>query len=150
MPAVYQGLDLECTYPDNWRLTEDRLDEGVAGFTIESPDAAFFSLIRYPWNCAPREVLEKAVPAMKDEYDQFESRSFDPNLGIADSRAVEANFYCLDFLVSSKLIAFTVRPYTYLVQMQAEDRAFDKLDLVFRAMLSTIFKSLGHELPPPA
>lgn len=147
MPAVYQGLELECTYPDNWRLTEDHLEEGVSGFTIESPDAAFFSLIRYPWNCAPREVLEKAVPAMKDEYEQFESRDIDPNLGIADSRAVEANFYCLDFLVSSKLIAFTVRPYTYLVQMQAEDRAFDKLDLVFRAILSTIFKSLGHELP---
>ncbi len=148
MPSTYQGLDLECVYPDNWRLMEDNFEDGIAGFTIESPEAAFFSLVRYPWTCAPREVLENAIPAMQSEYDQFEVNPMEAHLGIADSRAVEANFYCLDFLVTSKLVAFTIRPFTYLVQMQAEDRSFEKLDLVFRAMLSTILKSLGHDLKP--
>ena len=147
MPVTYRGLELECLYPDSWKLTEDHYDQDIAGFTIESPDAAFFSLVRYPWTCAPREVLEKAIPAMESEYEQFETHPMDAKLGIADARSMEIHFYCLDLLVTSQLIAFTIRPYTYLVQLQAEDRAFDQLQLVFRAMLTTIFRSLGHELP---
>lgn len=146
MPATYNGLDLECIYPDNWQLKEEIIDGEVAGFTIESPDAAFFSLLRYPWTCAPREVLEEALPAMQSEYEQLEANEFDADLGIADSRGLEVNFYCLDFLVTAQLIAFTIRPYTYLVQTQAEDRTFEQLTLVFRAMLTTVLKSLGHEL----
>ncbi|MDZ4849328.1 MAG: hypothetical protein SGI77_08535 [Pirellulaceae bacterium] len=146
MPVTYRELDLECLYPDNWKLTEDNGDEGLIGFTIESPDAAFFSLARYPWNCAPREVLERAVPAMNEDYDQFESNPFEPQLDIPDSRGAEVNFYCLDLLVTSQLIAFTLRPYTYLVQMQAEDRTYQKLKPVFQAMLVSILRSLGHDL----
>jgi hypothetical protein len=145
MPATYLGLELECVYPENWRLTEDQYEDDVAGFTLESPEAAFFSVVRYPWTCAPRQVLEKAVPAMESEYEQFESSEFDPDLGIDDCRAIEANFYCLDFVVTSQLIAFTIRPYTYLVQMQAEDRAFEELYLVFQAMLTSMLRSLGQK-----
>jgi hypothetical protein len=146
MPATYHGLDLECFYPDNWHLREETIDNETAGFTIESPDAAFFSLLRYPWTCAPRAVLEEALPAMQSEYEQLESSDFDPQIDIDDSRGLEVNFYCLDFLVTAQLIAFTVRPYTYLVQTQAEDRSFDRLRLVFRAMLVTVLKSLGREV----
>jgi hypothetical protein len=148
MPTTYQGLELECVYPDNWTLMEDSYEEEVVGFTIESPDAAFFSLVRYPWNCAPREVLEKALPALESEYEQFEANPIEPGIGIDDSRALEANFYCLDFLVTARLTAFTIKPYTYLVQMQAEDRSFDQLELVFKAMLATILNSLGHTWKP--
>ncbi len=147
MPANYRGLDLECIYPENWSFTEDTGDDGPVGFTIESPDAAFFSLIRYPWNCSPREVLEKAIPAMNEDYDQFESNPLELSLGIDDSRGAEVNFYCMDLLVTSQLKAFTIRPYTYLVQMQAEDRTFQKMEPVFQAMLVSILRSLGHEAP---
>ncbi len=147
MPANYQGLDLECIYPENWRFTEDSGDDGPIGFTIESPDAAFFSLIRYPWNCSPREVLEQAIPAMNEDYDQFESNPIELDLGIADSRGAEVNFYCLDLLVTSQLKAFTIRPYTYLIQMQAEDRTFERMEPVFQAMLVSVLRSLGHEIP---
>ncbi len=144
MPATYRGLDLECIYPENWRFSEDNGDDGPIGFTVESPDAAFFSLIRYPWNCAPREVLEQAIPAMREDYEQFEVNPMESPLEIADSRGAEANFYCMDLLVTSQLIAFTIRPYTYLVQMQAEDRTFQKMEPVFQAILVSILRSLGH------
>jgi len=142
MPANYSGLDLECIYPDNWTFSEDSTSEGPVGFTIDSPEAAFFSLIRYPWNSPPREVLEAALPALKEEYDQLESVEIDPELGIDDSRGLELQFYCLDLLITSKLLAFTIRPHTYLVQMQAEDRTFERLEPVFRAILTSIIRSL--------
>jgi hypothetical protein len=148
MPSNYRGLDLECIYPENWRFSEDNGEEGPVGFTIESPDAAFFSLIRYPWNCPPREVIEKAIPAMREDYDQFEANPMELSLGISDSRGAEVNFYCLDLLVTSHLMAFTIRPYTYLVQMQAEDRTFQKIEPVFQAILVSILRSLGHNIPP--
>lgn len=147
MPATFRGLDLECTYPENWKFSEDNGEEGPIGFTVESPDAAFFSLIRYPWNCAPREVLEQAIPAINEDYEQFESNPMETGLGIADSRGAEVNFYCLDLLVTSQLMAFTLRPHTYLIQMQAEDRTFQKMKPVFKAMLVSILRSLGHDAP---
>jgi len=124
-------------------FSEDGSPDGPIGFTIDSPEAAFFSLIRYPWNSPPREVLEAALPALKEEYDQLESIEIDPELDIADSRGLELQFYCLDLLVTSKLFAFTVRPYTYLVQMQAEDRTFERLEEVFRAILTSVIRSLN-------
>jgi len=142
MPATYNGLDLECIYPENWTFSEDASPEGPIGFTIDSPEAAFFSLIRYPWNSPPREVLDAALPALKEEYEQLESAEIDPGLAIDDSRGLELQFYCLDLLITSKLLAFTVRPYTYLVQMQAEDRAFEKIEPVFQAILISILRSL--------
>ncbi len=143
MPANYKGLDLECIYPENWKLTEDTSENETTGFTLESPDAAFLTLVRYPWTVAPREILEQSVAAMKEEYDQIEILDRDPSLGIADSRSTEANFYCLDLLVTSQITAFTIRPYTYLVQVQAEDRTFQKLKLVFDAIVTSILRSLG-------
>lgn len=150
MPATYQGLDLECVYPDNWAFSEDLdSEEGqTQGFTLESPDAAFFSLTRYPWNCAPSKVIEMTQQTLESEYEQAEAYTVEPGLGIDDSRAAEINFYCLDFLVTSRIIAFTIRPYTYLVQIQAEDRTFDELTPVFEAILYSILRSLGKDQKP--
>lgn len=145
MPAIYKGIDVECIYPDNWKLSEDVAEEGPSGFTIESPDAAFFTFIRYPWTVAPKDIVEQSVEAMKGEYDQIEIIERESTLGIAESRSSEVNFYCLDLLVTSQITAFTVRPYTYLVQVQAEDRTFDKLNLVFDAILTSILRSLGQD-----
>jgi hypothetical protein len=94
-------------------------------------------------------VLEEALPAMKAEYDDVESYEVPSGLTIADSRGMEANFYCLDLLITSRLVAFTVKPYTYLLQMQAEDRTFEKLDLVFQAMQTSILRSLKIETIAP-
>lgn len=148
MTKVYQGLGLSCMYPENWKLSEDTSSSGsTTGFMIESPTSAFMTVNEYPWNVAPREAIEKAREAMEAEYPESEFEPFEPKLmlkgeEIADSRAGDVRFYYLDLLVISRLIAFTVNKKTYLIQIQAEDRDFDKLEQVFQAMLVSILQSL--------
>lgn len=148
MTKVYQGLGLSCMYPENWKLSEDTSSSGsTTGFMIESPTSAFMTVNEYPWNVAPREAIEKAREAMESEYPESEFEPFEPKLmlkgeEIADSRAGDVRFYYLDLLVISRLIAFTVNKKTYLIQIQAEDRDFDKLEQVFQAMLVSMLQSL--------
>ncbi len=150
MTKVYQGLGLSCMYPENWNLSEDTSTGSPTGFMIESPTSAFMTVNEYPWNVAPREAVEKAREAMEAEYPEAEFEPFEPKLllkgePIADSRAGDIRFYYLDLLVISRLIAFTVSKKTYLVQIQAEDRDFEKLEQVFQAMLVSMLQSLETE-----
>ncbi|MFN7875064.1 MAG: hypothetical protein ACK5PB_07105 [Pirellula sp.] len=148
MTKVYQGLGLSCMYPENWKLSEDSSPSGSpTAFMIESPTSAFMTVSVFPWNVAPRETIENAREAMEAEYPESEFEAFEPNLQlrgepIADARAGDVRFYYLDLLVISRLISFTVEKKTYLVQIQAEDRDFDKLEQVFQAMLVSMLKSL--------
>ena len=148
MTKTYQGLGLSCMYPENWSLTEDTDDGRIVGFTIESPTSAFMTVTEYPWTVAPREALEQAQDIMKSEYDNIEYDEIDPELELdgqplADSRGSDANFYYLDLLVFSRFVSFTVDRKTYLVQIQAEDRDYEGLEMVFKAMLVSMLKSIN-------
>lgn len=151
MTKTYQGLGLSCMYPENWSLTEDTDDGRIVGFTIESPTSAFMTVTEYPWTVAPREALEQAQDIMKSEYDNIEYDEIDPELELdgqplADSRASDANFYYLDLLVFSSFVSFTVDRKTYLVQIQSEDRDYEGLEMVFKAMLVSMLKSINVDL----
>ena len=150
MTKIYEGLGLSCMYPENWSLTEDTDEARVVGFTIESPTSAFITVTEYPWTVAPREALEQAQDIMKSEYDNLEYDEVDPELELdgrplADSRAGDAHFYYLDLLVVSRFVAFTVDRKTFLVQIQAEDRDFQELEMVFKAMMVSMLKSIRVE-----
>ena len=142
MPKTYSGLGLQCLYPDNWTLHEDAGDGESAGFLLESAEAAFFSVTQYPWTCSPREVVERAGEAVREEYPDCEIEPVESGLSIGDSRAVEIRFFLLDLLVVSKLRAFSLNRQTFLVQQQAEDRSYEQLEAVFDAMLHSIVQSL--------
>ena len=153
MTKTFQGLGLSCMYPENWSLSEDTDDGRTVGFTIESPTSAFMTVTEYPWTVAPREALEQAQDIMKSEYDNIEYDEIDPGLELdgqplADSRASDANFYYLDLLVFSRFVSFTVDRKTYLVQIQSEDRDYEGLEMVFKAMLVSMFKSINVDLKP--
>ena len=48
------------------------------------------------------------------------------------------NFYCLDFLVTSQVRALRHGHAVYLLTYQAEDREFDQLADVFRAITASM------------
>ena len=88
---------------------------------------------------------------MKSEYDNIEYDEIDPELELdgqplADSRASDSNFYYLDLLVFSRFVSLTIHRTTYLVQIQSEDRDYEGLEMVFKAMLVSMLKSINVEL----
>ena len=101
----------------------------------------------YPWNVSPRSAVESSAAAMTAEYEEVEQLEFEPQLSyrgqvLQDCRGIDLQFYYLDLLVTSRVIAFTVERKTYLIQIQAEDRDFTTLEQVFQAMIISMLQSL--------
>jgi hypothetical protein len=146
MTRIYQGLGLSFLYPENWNITEDTDDGKLVGFTLESPSSAFLTVTEYPWTVTPADALDQSYQILRSEYDDVEFEEIPPPINaeqhsLSECIAGDVRFYYLDLMVISRLIAFVMNQRTYLVQIQAEDRDFDKLEMVFQAILISIFQS---------
>ncbi len=139
-------MDLEFPYPESWSVSEDKQQEWVDAVLVESPDSAFLSINRYPKTDLPEEILEQACQAMANEYEEIEQEDLLFDLGDGDSFGVDLRFYVLDLIVVSRLLAFTIGRYSYLIQMQAEDRDFERLRSVFHAMVTKAIQSLDDQI----
>jgi hypothetical protein len=147
---VHQIRGIECTYPENWQLSEDRENDRLVSFTLQSPNTAFMSVYVSRDQGRATELIEEMTEMLSAEYEEVESASIDPeslnmgtlNLGkLADDLiVVDLNFYYLDLLVTTRLIAFSQADRTVLVQCQAEDREFETLEMVFKAMLISMLQ----------
>ena len=150
MTRVHQIRGIECTYPENWQLSEDRENDRLVSFTLQSPNTAFMSVYVSRDQGRATELIEEMTEMLSAEYEEVESASIDPeslnmgtlNLGkLADDLiVVDLNFYYLDLLVTTRLIAFSRADRTVLVQCQAEDREFETLEMVFKAMLISMLQ----------
>ena len=55
-------------------------------------------------------------------------------------------FCCLDFVVRARVLATRVAVQTFVLEWQAEDREFESLEPVFRAISTSLFSNLGQAL----
>jgi len=145
--------DIQCTYPENWQLSEDQDQERLASFTLQSPNTAFMSVYICRQGGQTEQLIEEMTALLVAEYDEVESHAIDAKtLGLGkvgeDLQAVDLNFYYFDLLVTARLIAFSDPTKTVLVQCQAEDREFDALEMVYRAMLVSMFRRENEKTSP--
>lgn len=150
MTKIYEGLGLKCLYPENWTLIEDAEDGVATSFTLESPTSAFITVCEYPIAVSPDSAIEQSVDTMRQEYEGVEDEIYDPTFQFRgeplDVLGLDLRFYYLDLLVVSRLIAFSADRKTYLIQIQAEDRDFETLEQVFRAMTVSMISSLESNI----
>jgi hypothetical protein len=137
-------------YPENWNITEDTDEGRVVSFTLESPSAAFMTVTAYPWTVTPQEAFDEGCEVMQAEYEEVEFDAIDSDLKIDGQPldgclSAEARFYYLDLMVVSRLIAFVLDQRTIMIQIQAEDRDFEKLEMVFKAILVSMLRSVQTE-----
>jgi hypothetical protein len=138
MPATFQRFGVHFLYPDNWRITEEIEEGAQAGVTLESPAGSFFSLYRYRHQTDPSALLEQAIAAMRGEYEAIEKRPYEDPGAFPDEAGCDLDFYCLDLLITARILAVPDQGDCLLVQMQGENREFDRLEPVFQAVLKTL------------
>lgn len=111
--------------------------------SVEAPDGnAFWSLHVYERDADPDELLKETVSNLNQTYPDLEISSYPgdfPNQVVA---GLETMFYCLDFLVRVRLQVVSLETYQILLWFQAEDRDFDRLELVFKAISTSLLSSL--------
>ena len=111
--------------------------------SVEAPDGnAFWSLHVYERDADPDELLKETVSNLNQTYPDLEISSYPGDFPKQVVAGLETMFYCLDFLVRVRLQVVSLETYQILLWLQAEDRDFDRLELVFKAISTSLLSSL--------
>lgn len=152
MTAVYDKLGIQFLYPENWKLL-DETDGTPHAVTLESPDgSSTWSVHVYPRDSDADDIFKETLDALQQTYDDAEITPLTetakliqlfkqlPSIEPDSIRAVEAMFYCLDFLIRAQLCLVATADHWLLVWTQAEDRDFDNQEIVFSAISVSLAK----------
>ena len=142
MTAVFEKQDLKFMYPENWSLTQD-IDQQELPWqvTLETPKGALFSISVFDKDADAKTLIDNTTEALREQYEDIEvSEIADPFHGY-DSTGADAFFYCLDFLVTSRVRVIATDRYTYLFYNQAESREFDTNEQVFQAIALNVLQN---------
>ena len=142
MTAVYDKLGLKFLYPENWKLIDDSTDSPQV-ITLETPDGSTtWSVHVFPAETDGDLVLKETLDSLKETYEDLEIAPHSLPLGELEATGVEAMFYCLDFLIRAQLHFLQTPDNLLLFWVQAEDRDFEKQELVFKAISTSLLQSL--------
>lgn len=140
MAACYENAGIRFLYPENWTITEDEVPSCRLSVSVQSPESGFWSLAVYGGRVNPRDLVEQVLESMCREYEGVECTRVVERFGDVRPAGYEMCFYCLDFIVNSRAIAARARGKTLLIMWQAEDREYQQLEPVFRAITSSLFR----------
>ncbi len=134
MTAIYDNLGVRFVYPENWQLTHEQRSHMPYELSLQTPGGGFWSLDVYDELADPAKLASETLSLMQHEYEDLEFEPLDTALG--DFRAVgyELNFYCLDLVVTARVLGIRFGHLTLLVLYQADSQEFDKLEQVFEAV----------------
>ena len=110
-------------------------------------DSAFWSVVVYNEFRDTTDLCKQALQVMEsEEYIDFESQPVSKQIADQDLEGFDMQFYCLDFLVASQLLALNLGERTLLFQFQAEDRDFEELLPVFEAIATSLLQNATSEI----
>jgi hypothetical protein len=130
-------------YPDNWILDEADAVAGQRSITVSSPCGAFWSVALHPASVDPASLAQGVVDAMKEEYKEVEIDEVHDTLAGHALVGYDMSFYYLDFVNSAQIRSLRLGSTTCTIFCQAEDRDFDKLAMVFRAITASLLSEMG-------
>lgn len=138
MPATFEDFGIRFLYPDNWEVAGRSMDNAVQGVTFELPGGGFLSVEQADKTISEDEILDEVAKAVAKEYDEVERESIELKNAGPEERAIELRFYYLDLFIQSRIVLMNAGNQRLLVQIQAENRDFDKNELVFDAILTQL------------
>jgi hypothetical protein len=137
MTAIYDKLGIRFQYPENWTLDEKDALEGENTVSVYSPDGAFWSIVFHSGGVSPKDLAAQALKVMKKEYEQLDAESVQETVHGRKLIGYDLNFYCLDLTNTALIRAFGNSSTSYLILCQADDREFEEVEAVFRAITAS-------------
>jgi hypothetical protein len=145
MPARFDKLGISFQYPENWTLDDTDAVLGRRSVTVYSPGGAFWTVAIHSGSADPAKLAAAIVETMKKEYSGVEVDQAEETVAGHELIGYDLAFYYLDLISTATVRSLRVGPSTYTIFCQAEDRDFDKLQLVFRAMTTSLLSGLSDE-----
>lgn len=143
MTATYEQSGIRFLYPENWKISDEDLDSAPQTVSLQCPGSGFWTLHLYSGGQTPATLVAEVLGAMRQEYDEFEFESLEEKWDDVETCGYVMHFYCLDLLVTARVLGIRDGRRTYIVLWQAENREFDELEPVFRAVTMSLIKKTG-------
>lgn len=136
LDQVYSCDEFSFRYPGYWQIEEQKTDD-VLTVTVSTDEGSFWMLTSLEDADDPVEVIQSAVEAFTEEYEQIDvyEREDHPELGWSRQ---ELEFECSDFIVTAVLQAICLPEFTLLLLMQGQDQDFENYRETFDAMIQTL------------
>ncbi len=138
MPGVYDKMGIHFLYPDNWTLDEEESLHGNRSITVQSPGGAFWSVALHEPSADPDELVRAALKALEAEYTDFDAEPVTEYLAERPIGGFDFRFFYLDLVNTAVIRGFRTPTASCLVLCQAEDRDFNELAIVFRAITTSL------------
>lgn len=142
MPARFEKLGICFQYPDNWTLDEEDALAGGKSVTVYSPGGAFWSVAVHPPSADLARLARAAVDAMREQYPEIEDEEVREAWAGREMIGYDLNFYCLDLTNTAQVRCLRTARRTYTIFCQAEDREYEQIQTVFRAMTTSLLSGL--------
>ena len=138
MAAVYDGLGVRFEYPESWILDEEDAVSGSQSVSVYSPEGAFWTIVIHPPRADGQALLDATLDAMREEYDELDVEPIEEAIGRRATVGYDFNFYCLDLTSSARVRCVDTPAAMLLVFYQAEDREWERIEPVFKAMTTSL------------
>ena len=138
LDQTYSCDQFSFRYPGYWEIEEQRTEDGLT-VTVSTDEGSFWMLTLMEGAVDAVEMLESAVAAFTDEYEQIDvyEREDHPELGWSRQ---EVEFECTDFIVTAILQAIQLPEFTLLLVMQGQDQEIENYRATFDAMTATLIQ----------
>jgi hypothetical protein len=143
MQTQYHTDGLRFAYPSDWELTEEQQPDGLS-VTVSSGGTAFCHFLLMPERPAVAKVLETALAAFRESYDEIDSESVQCRIADRAARGFDIDFYCLELLNAAWLRAFRTGRYTVFICSRPVSTGYDARQ-IFDAICASV-DTLSHRI----
>lgn len=137
---TYAANGVRFQFPRSCSIEEER-DDGRVSITVPLSETSFWCLSLVFDNASEEELIESALEALRDVYEEIDVYPASETLCYRESLARDVDFVCLDFLNSAFLRAFRTGQFSALVYYQGPHRELETT----REQMERISQSLHCE-----
>ena len=141
MAAEYNRSGIRFLYPENWKITEDHSDAQARSVTVQAPCGAFWSVDLHLHTRQSRSLAAEVLQTMRQEYTDLEAEPISEQIGGVQAAGYDMQFYCMDLIIQSRVLTMPTDAGMLVMLCQGEDRDFQQLEPVFRAISESMFRS---------
>lgn len=140
MTGKYERSGVRFLYPENWEVAQDQSDKETRSVLVKAPSGAFWSVDLCIQAMNAHGLAEQVLHTMEQEYADLESEAATDQIGGQTATGYNMQFYCMDLVVTARVRAVRTSAGSLVLLYQAEDREFEQLEPVFRAISESMFQ----------
>jgi len=145
MTATFDRFGVRFDYPENWTVEQTDEGPGAQMVSVNSPETAFLQATIRAADEDLEPLFDEALSVLRKEYEEIEVEPANDQIDGVEIMGFSVHFFWLGLMNTCWLGGIKRPEATYLIMCQAEDREYDRVNLVFQAMLVSMFRNFPDQ-----